>query len=264
MTTASENSTIEANGITIHYQVSGAGEALILLHGGTATLDSWAELLPAFAQHFKVYALDSRGHGKTDNPAGTLSYRQMGDDVAAFIAAMHLERPTVMGYSDGGQIALELGVRHAGAARALVLGGTLYKMTPEYFEAIKAWGIDSPDAMDFEGFEQNASEWVEYLKGAHPRDDDPDYWKTLMQQIGRLWLTPIAYSAEDLGKVSVPTLVALGDRDETIDVEQAVEMYRMLAQGELAIFPNANHETTFNQLESRLVLDFLLKQRAGG
>ena len=262
MTHVAQNSTVQANGINIHYQVSGSGSPLILLHGGTATHEEWNDFLPAFTPHFTVYAPDSRGHGKTDNPDGVLSYPQMADDVAAFIAALKIDQPIVLGFSDGGQIALELGLRHPGVARALVISGSFYKMTPTYFEGLKSWGISQ--SMDFDAMQQYSPDWVEYLKSAHSRPDDPDYWKTHMRQIAGMWLTPIEYSAADLQKITVPALVALGDRDESVEVEQALEMYRMLPQGELLIFPNATHMGAVKQLANPLVLDFLLRQTGAG
>ncbi len=61
---------IEANGLRVYYEAYGEGEPLLLLHGGTATSRSWASHLPAFAERFRVFAPDSRGHGRTDNPDG--------------------------------------------------------------------------------------------------------------------------------------------------------------------------------------------------
>lgn len=261
MTTAAENSTVRVNGMTMRYQMSGAGEPLVLLHGGTMTLESWAAHLPTFAPHFTVYALDSRAHGQSDNPGGTLSYAQMADDVAAFIAALGLERPIVMGFSDGGQIGLELGMRHAGLARALVISGAFYKMTPKYFEGMKEIGFPAPGDVDFEKFERENGEWIESLKKDHPREGDPDYWRTFMRQISLLWSTPIAYTAAELARIDVPALVAVGDRDEGADMEQEVELYRMLPKGELLVFPNAHHMQGFYQLTNPLVVDFLLRQK---
>ena len=74
---------VEANGLRVYYEVHGEGEPLLLIHGGTATSQSWASHLPAFTEHFRVIAPDSRGHGRTDNPTGKLGYRLMADDVAA-------------------------------------------------------------------------------------------------------------------------------------------------------------------------------------
>src|SRR5262245_19505159 len=127
---------IAANGINIHYQEFGAGEPLILLHGGTANIEAWLGQIPTLEQHFRVIALDSRGHGKTINTSDELTYAQMADDVAAFIAALKLNKPLIMGYSDGGQIALELGMRYD-TTGALVLGGTQHSFNDYYFNALQ-------------------------------------------------------------------------------------------------------------------------------
>ena len=86
---------IEANGLRIYYGVHGEGEPLLLVHGGTATSQSWASHLPAFTEHFRVFAPDSRGHGRTDNLTGELGYRVKADDVAALVGALGLQRPLI-------------------------------------------------------------------------------------------------------------------------------------------------------------------------
>jgi pimeloyl-ACP methyl ester carboxylesterase len=96
----------------------------VLIHSGLATGDMmWGERVPALAQYYRVLVPDSRGHGRTNNPAGKLSYGQMADDVAGFIDALGLQRPMILGYSDGAQIALELGLRHPDRVKALGRGG---------------------------------------------------------------------------------------------------------------------------------------------
>jgi pimeloyl-ACP methyl ester carboxylesterase len=97
-----------ANGATLYHEEHGAGEPLVLIHGGLASSAMWEPLLPGLIDRFRVITPDSRGHGRSTNPGGTLSYAQLADDVAALIAAFGLERPVVGGYSDGGQIALEV------------------------------------------------------------------------------------------------------------------------------------------------------------
>ena len=133
---------IEPNGLSVYYEVHGEGEPLLLIHGRTATCHSWASHLPAFTEHFRVFTPDSRAHGRTDNPTGELGYRLMADDLVALIVALGLQKPLVLGYSDGGQIALELGMRYPGLAGAQVLGGTQFRFSEAYLEAVRAlWGI---------------------------------------------------------------------------------------------------------------------------
>ena len=112
---------VSANGLHVYYDEYGQGEPLILLHGGTLSSQMWQAQIPTFSAHFRVLIPDSRGHGRTDNPSGTFSYRLLADDFAAFVEAFGLHRPLIYGYSDGGQIALELGMRYPTLAQALVV-----------------------------------------------------------------------------------------------------------------------------------------------
>jgi pimeloyl-ACP methyl ester carboxylesterase len=248
---------VNANGLRMYYEMYGEGRPLILLHGGTATLSSWYEHIPAYVSHFKTIAIDSRGHGKTDNPANELSYVTMADDVAAFIREMPVESPLVLGFSDGAQIALELGMRHPDLIRALVLGGAYYRFSEQYQAGLRGFGFDGPDESGPPHIREIPDEWAAYLRNEHKREDDPDYWKTLMNQIAVLWWTPLNYTRDDFAALNVPTLIVSGDREEASEIEQSVEMYRMIPGAELFIVPNAGHSQSAAQMSNALVIEFL-------
>ena len=219
---------IDANGLRVYYEAHGEGEPLLFLHGGTATSQSWASHLPCFAEHFRVFAPDSRGHGRTDNPAGELGYRLMADDVAALIGALGLHRPLVLGYSDGGQIALELGMRHPGLAKALILGGTQFRFSKAYLEDARALlSIAEGEEVDPEKLERDRPDFVDYLREAHGHVYGPGYWKTYVKQIASLWLTPLRYAPGDLAAITDPVLILVGDRDGAC-TEEAPELFRLL------------------------------------
>src|SRR3712207_162315 len=199
---------VEANGLRVYYEVYGEGEPLLLIHGGTATSRSWASHLPAFAEHFRVFTPDSRGHGRTDNPTRELGNRLLADDVAALIKALGLQRPLVLGYSDGGQIALELSTRYPGLTRALVLGGTQFRFSEAYLEDARALlGTTDSGDVDPEKLEREQPEWVAYLREAHGHVYGPEYWRTYVKQIASLWLTPLHYKFEDFAAVPEPVLI---------------------------------------------------------
>jgi pimeloyl-ACP methyl ester carboxylesterase len=255
---------IDANGLGVYYEVFGEGEPLLLIHGGTATSRSWASHLPAFTEHFRVFTPDSRGHGRTDNPTGELDYRVMADDVAAVVSELGLQRPLVLGYSDGGQIALELGIRYPGLARALVLGGTQFRFSQAYLEAVRTLlGIAEGEEVDPETLEREQPDWVAYLHEAHGHVYGSGYWKTFVRQIASLWLTPLRYTSEDLAAVTDPVLVLVGDRDEGALPEEAVELFRLLPNAELAVAPASDHGfiETKADLFDELALDFLVRYR---
>jgi pimeloyl-ACP methyl ester carboxylesterase len=120
---------VAANGLEMYYEEAGSGAPLILLHGGTAIGSSWQPHLTALVKHFRVIMPDSRGHGRTNNPDGQLSYRMMADDFAAFAQALGLTKPFIFGYSDGGQTGLEIGMRYPDLAGALIIGGATYQFS---------------------------------------------------------------------------------------------------------------------------------------
>lgn len=256
MTAETEHS-IAANGLQIYYRESGHGQPLVLLHGGTATSGSWSAHLPTFAERFRVLAPDSRGHGKTDNPTGQLSYQLMAHDVAAFIEALGLEKPLVLGYSDGGQIALELGISYPELTAGLVVGAASYKFGPTYFQGLKSWGFDSAADVNGDTLQRTNPDYLNYLQSEHARPDDPDHWQTLLQQIGQLWFSVTDYSEEQLHSIRTPTLLYLGDRDELNDIDQQVEMYHHIAEAELAIVPHADHFSAGEDMSNPPVLRFL-------
>ena len=255
---------IEANGLRVYYEAYGEGEPLLLLHGGTATSRSWASHLPAFTEHFRVFAPDSRGHGRTDNPTGELGYHLMADDVAALIKALGLQRPLVLGYSDGGQIALELGMRYPGMAGALVLGGTQFRFSEAYLEAVRELLsiADGEEGVDTERLKREQPDLIAYLREGHGHVYGPEYWKTYVRQIASLWMTPLRYTDEDLAAVTDPVLLLVGDRDG-VSTEESVELFRLLPNAELAVAPASDHSfiEAKAKLFDALALDFLVRHR---
>ena len=250
---------IEANGVNIWYEVHGQGDPLLLLHAGTLTADMWQPYLSALVKHFQVITPDFRGHGRSAKPAGAMSYRLLADDMAAFIRAVDLHNPSIAGFSDGGQVALEIGMRYPHLPRCIVVGGAWFKFSETY----RAWVRDalgneeSPD-VDSERLARNHPDWVAWLGQIY----GPKAWKPLLVPMKRMWTTPLDYAADDFKRVVAPVLVLIGDRDELVPVEEAVEMYRLLPRAQLAVVPGADHGAFFSDEVTAfqsVILDFLLR-----
>lgn len=263
-TTMSDGAYVTANGIDIYYQESGQGVSLILIHGGTVTHTMWDQHIPTFAKYFRVIAPDSRGHGRTKNTASSITYRMMADDTAEFIRALGLDKPLVCGYSDGGQIGLELAMNYPALAGAYLIGGATIEWAETYADFLREFGMEGPGNVNFEYLERDRPKRVERLRAAHDTFLGPDYWKTHMVQMSSLWWTPLNYVAEDLKKIQEPTLVMIWDRDDmTLPVDRAAEVYRMIPNAELAVVPGADHFFVWERPEvfTQVALDFLLRQR---
>jgi pimeloyl-ACP methyl ester carboxylesterase len=252
---------IQANGLDIYYEEHGQGKPLLLIHGGALTGQSWKPYLAAFAEHYRVITPDTRGHGRTANPTGTMSFRLLADDAAALVQALDLQKPLVYGYSDGGQVALEIGMRYPDLPQAIVVGGAHLEVT----EASHKWvrsilgDAESPD-VDFEQFERDEPGFAAMLQRLHGADG----WKTLLKQIKPMWNARLNYTPEDFARVVAPTLVLLGDRDEFVPVEDGAAMYRLLPDAEFAVVPGSDHTGLIFSpakvaLSQTLILDFLLR-----
>jgi pimeloyl-ACP methyl ester carboxylesterase len=231
------------NGATLYHEEHGTGEPLVLIHGGPASSAMWEPLLPELVDGFRVITPDSRGHGRSTNPAGTLSYAQLADDVAALITALGLEKPVVGGYSDGGQVTLELAARHPEAASALIVGAAYPEFaTTGIREAHRALlGADDAGIPDLAQLETNLGEFADLIKSWHPGGDEQ--WRTLVHQTAPMWLDYEGIAPTDLRKIEVPTLIFAADRDELYPPELLLALYRALPNAELAVCPHAEHAT---------------------
>ena len=252
---------IQANGLHIYYEEHGQGKPLLLIHGGILTGASWQPYVAAFAKHYRVITPDSRGHGRTANPTGSMSFALLADDMAALMQALDLRKPLVCGYSDGGQVALEIGMRYPDLLQALVVGGAYVELT----EASRTWvrsilGDEGSPEVDVEQFERDNPTFAAGLQ----QDHGPEGWKTLLRQIKPMWNAQLNYTQDDFARVVAPTLVLLGDRDDFVPVEEGAAMYRLLPNAEFAVVPGANHtDFIFSPakvtLLQPLILDFFLR-----
>jgi pimeloyl-ACP methyl ester carboxylesterase len=229
-----ESRSVHANGIDIHYLEAGEGEPLVLLHGGmVSTNPIWAGVPVAYASHmatlsdrFRVIAPDTRGAGKTVHSGGTVTFDILADDVAGLVDALSLDRPLVAGFSDGGITATILGIRHPGAVRAIANHAGYDGFDPKQFATfgtIMRQGFGgSPDATEVDpdaaaGFFSQSAEMqglFELMKADEDSGQGKDYWKDYLRLTFHRLTHPTGYTVADLGAITVPSLIIVGDRDE--------------------------------------------------
>ncbi len=109
--------------ITHFYVEKGQGDTLSLLHGNGEDHTYFDHQIDVFAQHYHVYALDTRGHGQTPRGTRPFTIRQFADDLLAFMDARHIERAHLLGFSDGGNIAIIFALRYPERVDRLILNG---------------------------------------------------------------------------------------------------------------------------------------------
>jgi len=156
---------VEAGGLRLHYRDwGGEGEPLLLLHGLASNARIWDLTAPLLSGRFRVFALDQRGHGLSDKPEGGYDFASITGDVAAFVQALGLERPALVGHSWGANVALQFAADRPDGVSALALvdGGFLEISAFEGMTWKRTVAVMSPPplaGMKLDAFLQGARNW---------------------------------------------------------------------------------------------------------
>jgi len=156
---------VEAGGLRLHYRDwGGDGEPLLLLHGLASNARIWDLTAPLLSGRFRVFALDQRGHGLSDKPEGGYDFASITGDVAAFVQALGLERPALVGHSWGANVALQFAADRPDGVSALALvdGGFLEISAFEGMTWKRTVAVMSPPplaGMKLDAFLQGARNW---------------------------------------------------------------------------------------------------------
>ena len=214
------------NGLKMYYEVHGAGQPLVLIHGGGSTLDtSFGTIIPPLAQAHQVIAVDMQAHGRTADRDVRETFIQDADDIAALLDHLGIAKASIFGFSNGGQTCIEIALRHPEKVNKLVIASAFYKRkgTPDWF-----W----PGFADAQFSHMPQVYKDEYLK----LGNSPDALMNMFNRDVERMSNFKDWSDEAIGSIKAPVLIVQGDRDLPL-LEHAVEFHRLLANSRLAILP---------------------------
>jgi pimeloyl-ACP methyl ester carboxylesterase len=217
--------------LDMYYEVHGAGRPpLLLLHGGLETVGtSFGKVVAHFARTRQVVAVEQQGHGRTADLDRPLSFERMADDTAALLRHLGIEGADAFGYSDGGNVALGMAIRHPGLLRRIVVAGTNYDNDGLEPEVLRMFRTARPEDMPAG------------LREAYERvAPDPGGWARLVAKVMKLSAEFPGWRPEDIRSVRTPALVVVGDTD-IVRAEHAVAMFRLLPRARLAVLPGTGH-----------------------
>lgn len=240
---------IELPGVKTWYEVDGDGDPLLLLHGGLCTNDTWGPQRPALAAKYRVYLPERRAHGHTPDVEGPLSYQDMTKDTVDFIESVVRGPAHLVGWSDGGIVALLVAIARPDLVKKLVVIGANFLRADEISAA--------PEMLDHMSPEEPALAMFRSMyEAASP--DGADHWPVVVQKLVAMWKAEPDISPDDLGRISAPTLVLVGD-DDLMTLEHTIALHRAVAGSELAVVPGTSHAVLMEKadLANRLILDFL-------
>jgi pimeloyl-ACP methyl ester carboxylesterase len=239
------------NGLRLYYEIHGAGEPLVLLHGGLGSVEMLGDLLPALSKTRRVIAPDLQAHGRTADIDRPISYEALGDDIAALLKHLGIEKADVMGYSLGAGTALQTGIRHPAAVRKLVVVSTVFKRDGWYPEILAAMAQMGPAAAE----QLKQTPLYQVYSRIAPK---PENWPVLVTKMGDLLRKDYDWSKE-VAAIKAPTMIVVGDAD-SMRPAHAVQFFELLGGGKkdggwdgsgianarLAILPGLTHYNIFS------------------
>ena len=250
---------LAANGLRIAYLTEGEGPPLVLLHAATSSAtEDWAAQRPLLRQHFRLYLPDARGHAGTrwDTDRGW-SHGMLVEDLVAFVDGLGLERFHVAGLSMGAGTALAIAMLHPERVRSAVLAAVGVEPEPRNSVARRL--------MDPERIERNDPAWAARLARRHDSVQGEGAWRKLLLAIRDDILAQRHPRPEELLRARLPILLACGDRDPWVPLEQAVRLQRQLPEASLFVAPGVGHVLTAERpsLFNQAMLRFLRSSEAG-
>lgn len=234
------------NDIEMYYAVYGEGEPLLLLHGGLGNADYFANQIPAFVEAgYQVIAVDSRGHGRSTVTETPIGYALMASDVLALMDFLEIESASLVGWSDGGIIGLDIAINHPERLNKLVAYGA------NYIPSGVRTDIGEDDV--FNAYIEQAM--VDYQRLA----PNPDGFDAFLANIGNMWATEPNFTEAQLMGIEVPTLIIDGWQEEAIYAEHAFEMAQLIPNAELVLMPGVGHFAMFltPDMFNSIVLNYL-------
>jgi len=224
------------------YEWERDGEAVVLLHGGLSKTSSWDYLMvPPLEDEFHVFAYDRTAHGFTGDQPGSLHFAFQVQEAIAYLEDVVKEPAHLIGYSDGGIIALMVAIARPELVKSIVAIGANYHYSAplsEFAEAV----VSEDDQAEYNLI-------------------SPDAPHTLLEKklrMNQIWKTEPDISLKDIASIQCPVLVMAGD-DDVIKHEHTISLYENLPLGQLAIIPGTSHGVVKEKpaLMIAIILQFL-------
>ena len=255
---------IVINGANIYYNVYGDDQPdrapIVLIHG--STIDShtdWDSIAPELARQYRVFTPDCRGHGRSNNPTLSYSFKELAADVVAFVLAMGYERAHIIGHSNGGNVALVTLLEHPEVVQTCIPQAANAYVTRYLIER-------EPKVFDPDRVAREVPKWRDEMINLHGEVNGKEYWRDLLWLTMKEIISEPNYSPAELARVERPTLVIMGAED-TVNApdEHAQYIANNIPNAELWIPEKTGHNVHLERREAWLakVLDFLERRDPG-
>lgn len=233
------------DGAEIYFTVHGEGPPLLLLHGGAGHLRHWALQIPVFAERYRVVSIDSRGHGRSTRTSDPVTYGRMAADVLAVMDALSIAHAAIVGWSDGGNIGLDIAISNPHRLDRLFAFGSNYDPSGLYEAAGSAKTV-----IDYMARARADYERLSATPGAY---DD------FMAQLTKMWSSEPTFTAGQLQSISTPVAICAGRHEEVIRLEHMRALATAIPGAEFVLLDEASHFAPWQAPDAfnEAVLNFL-------
>jgi len=217
------------NDLKMYYEIHGEGVPLVLIHGGGSTIQtSFGKILPLLAQHYEVIAVELQAHGHTNDRDSAESFEQDADDIAGLIQYLKISKANFLGFSNGGNTAMQIAIRHSNLVDKLVIISSFYKrdgMIPGFFESMQQATLENMPVL---------------LKTYYLQiNNDQKGLQNMFNKDKERMLRFKDWRDEDLASIKNPSLIISGDKDVTTR-EHTVKMSHIIPNAQLLILPGTH------------------------
>src|SRR5262249_11873741 len=220
---------VALRGIRMYVESEGTGPPLLLLHGGAVNGMQFSKQRPEFRRTHRLIVPDCCAQGRTTDRPGPLTYHDMAEDMVALLDHLRVPRVDVMGWSDGGDIGLDMAIHHPERIAHLVTFGANF--TPDGLNpADVAWNRTA-----------TADSFGTGMRVAWSRlNPEPEHYKDAMNKILEMWRTEPNFTPDELARIRARTLVCAGEHD-LIRPEHTAALAHAIPGAEEWIVPGASH-----------------------
>jgi pimeloyl-ACP methyl ester carboxylesterase len=234
---------VQLGGVRTWFAEYGEGEPVVLVHPGGTDSRAWTPNLDTFSARFRVFAPDRRGHGRTPDIEGPITYELMAQDMIAFLQTTVGQAAHLVGRSDGAIVALLVALHRPDLVRRMVLVSGVF-----HHDGWAPGVLDADDAT------------TAFLAASYGEvsPDGPGHYPVVAAKTHRMHAQEPTLLVSDLNTLRNRTLVMVGDDDE-VRLEHAIAMYRNLPDAELAVVPGTSHGLLNEKppLCHTIIIDFL-------
>ena len=217
------------NGINMYYEMQGSGEPLLLIHGGGSTMETtFGRIRDSLALHYLVIAMDLQAHGRTEDRNQALSFEQDADDVYELLRFLKFNKAHLFGFSNGGNTAMRLAMRHPECVDKLIIASSFYKrdgLIDNFFAGMEHASLENMPQQLKDAFLKVNSNHSK-LQMMHDKDRDR-----------MLGFTD--WTDAELSLIKSPTLIIIGEND-IVKHDHAAKMAELIPNATYKIVPGGH------------------------